>query len=208
MRPTILEAVRASGRELADTCRMSYIPVQAFCEREGGRVPTTGHYSSGDGQPEIRFERTFPHPVTAVWAAITSPGDLAAWFPTTVEFGELATGAPITFRFAQDGYPDMEGEVREVRPHERFVFTWGEDVLDFELAPGEEPDSCRLAFTVALDAADKAARDGAGWEACLDALAVVAGGEHPQRPLSEDSWRAYYEEYQQRGFPAGAGLPD
>ncbi len=74
-------------------------------------MPTTGQYSSGDGRPEIRFERTFPHPVSAVWAAITSPDDLGAWFPTTVEFGELAAGAPIVFRFAQDDYPDMEGEV-------------------------------------------------------------------------------------------------
>jgi hypothetical protein len=28
------------------------------------------------------------------------------------------------------------------------------------------------------------------------------------RPLSQASWLAYYEEYQRRGFPAGAALPD
>jgi uncharacterized protein YndB with AHSA1/START domain len=171
-------------------------------------MPTTGRYSDGDGQPRIRFERTFPHPVGAVWSAITDPDQLEQWFPTTVEWSELAPGASIRFRFAEPDVPEMTGEVREVSAPARFVFTWGDDELRFELNPIESGAACRLAFTVVLDAADKAARDGAGWEACLDALGLVAGGQRPPRPLPSDTWRAYYAEYQQRGFPAGAAVPE
>ena len=59
-----------------------------------------------------------------------------------------------------------------------------------------------------MNDADKAARDGAGWEACLSALGEVAGGATPQRPLPEGQWRGYYKEYQRQGFPAGAVLPE
>jgi uncharacterized protein YndB with AHSA1/START domain len=169
---------------------------------------TSGQYSDGDGQPRIRFERTFPHPVGAVWTAITDPAQLEQWFPTTVQWSELTPGAPVRFRFSEADYPDMSGEIREVSEPIRLVFTWGDDELSFELAPADDGGGCRLAFTVALDAANKAARDGAGWEACLDALGLVAGGQRPERPLPAAGWKDYYLEYQQRGFPAGAAVPD
>jgi uncharacterized protein YndB with AHSA1/START domain len=171
-------------------------------------MPTTGQYSDSDGQPRIRFERTFPHPVGAVWSAITDSEQLKQWFPTTVEWSELATGASIRFRFAEPESPEMAGEVREVSAPSRLVFTWGDDELRFELDPADGGAACRLAFTVALDAAEKAARDGAGWEGCLDALGLVAGGQRPARPMSPDAWRGYYAEYQARGFPVGAQVPD
>jgi uncharacterized protein YndB with AHSA1/START domain len=170
-------------------------------------MPTSGRYSDRNGQPRIRFERVFSHPVAAVWSAITDPGQLGQWFPTTVEWSELAPGAAIRFRFAEGDYPEMSGEVREVHEPARFVFTWGDDELEFELTPAEAGSACHLAFTVALDVADKAARDGAGWEACLDALDLVAGGTAPERPLPTDRWHEYYAEYQRQGFPAGAELP-
>jgi len=106
-------------------------------------MTTTGRYETAEGQPAVRFERTFPHPVSAVWDAITDPARLAAWFPTSVEFAALQAGAPITFRFAADAHPAMAGTFREVRPPERPAFTWGEDELTFELAADEGGGGCR-----------------------------------------------------------------
>src|SRR5581483_9274557 len=171
---------------------------------------TTGHYTDIDGQPVVRFERTFPHPVQAVWEAITDPGQLEAWFPTTVEFEKLTPGAPIRFRFTQDfsdEYPPMSGEFLEVDAPNRLVFTWGEDSLTFELDEQRDGGACRLAFSVALGTEDKAARDSAGWESCLDMLAQVTDGATPQRPAPSDNWRAYYEEYKRLGLPATAEIP-
>jgi hypothetical protein len=61
--------------------------------------------------------------------------------------------------------------------------------------------ACRLAFSVVLDSADKAARDSAGWDDCLDMLDQVVDGRTPERPYLSDKWRGYYEEHKRRGFP-------
>jgi uncharacterized protein YndB with AHSA1/START domain len=172
---------------------------------------TSGHYANLDGQPVVRFERTFPHPVSAVWEAITDPRQLQQWFPTTVEFEALAPGTPMTFRFmedVQDAHPPMSGEFLEVDPPRRLAFTWGEDRLTFELEPRDGGGACRLAFSVVLGSEAKAARDSAGWETCLDMLSEVVDGEVPRRPSPSDHWQAYYEEYKRLGLPATAPLPE
>lgn len=168
----------------------------------------TGTYEQVDGRPVVRFERTFPHALPRVWDAITDPARLAQWFPTTVEFDELSPGAPITFRFADDDSPAMDGAFREVSPPRRLQFTWGDDVLTFELEEQEGGAACRLAFSVALDGAEKAARDAAGWDDCLDMLDMVVAGATPQRPSKSDSWQTRYDEYKRQGFPATAPIPE
>jgi uncharacterized protein YndB with AHSA1/START domain len=166
----------------------------------------TGTYEQVNGSPVVRFERTFPHGVAQVWAAITDPERLEQWFPTTVEFDRLSEGTPITFRFAEDHYPPMSGEFREVSAPRRLSFTWGDDLLTFDLE--ERADACRLSFSVVLDSADKAARDAAGWDDCLDRLDIVASGEAPEPPGASESWRARYDEYKRQGFPATAAIPE
>jgi uncharacterized protein YndB with AHSA1/START domain len=171
-------------------------------------MPTpTGQYEQVDGRPLVRFERTFPHPMSAVWRAITDPSQLETWFPTTVEFSELRAGESIAFRFTTHDLPPMEGVFREVDVPRRLVFTWGDDVLTFELSEEDGGDACRLAFSVVLDDAGKAARDSAGWESCLDMLALAAAGETPARPAGTGAWEEYYEHYREAGFPATAEIP-
>ena len=77
---------------------------------------TTGRYEEQDGLAVVRFERVFPDPAAAVWAAVTERDQLERWFPTTVEMSALAPGAAIVFRFPQDAYPAMRGEILTVTP--------------------------------------------------------------------------------------------
>jgi uncharacterized protein YndB with AHSA1/START domain len=172
-------------------------------------MPTaTGTYEQIDGSPVVRFERTFPHTPTHVWDAITDPDRLAKWFPSTVEFDELRAGAPITFRFTDHPIAPMSGSFREVTPPRRLSFTWGDDMLTFELEERDGGTACRLAFSVVPDSADKAARDSAGWDDCLDTLDRVVSGETPERRGKPESWRARYDEYKRQGFPATAPVPE
>ncbi len=168
----------------------------------------TGSYEQVDGQPVVRFERTFPHPAPRVWDAITDPVRLSHWFPTTVEFDELHPGSAITFRFAGDRYPPMEGVFGEVSPPRRLSFTWGDDLLTFELEECDGGATCRLAFSVTLDTADKAARDAAGWDDCLDILGNVIAGAARERPWKSGLWQTRYDEYKRQGFPATAPIPE
>jgi uncharacterized protein YndB with AHSA1/START domain len=167
-----------------------------------------GSYVTDDGRPALRFDRRLPHPVDSVWRAVTEPAELAQWFPTTVEV-DLRPGGAMTFRFPDGAFPETHGEVTELDPPRRFAFSWGEELLRFELEPAEGGAACDLRFTHVLSRRDAAARDMAGWHVCLDSLAQRLGGGAAGAPATgvSDRWQALYDEYQRRGVPAGAAIP-
>jgi uncharacterized protein YndB with AHSA1/START domain len=164
-----------------------------------------GTYETIENQPALRFERRLSHPIDVVWRAITEADELAEWFPSKVKVEELRAGAEMRFEFENmplDAPTTMTGRVTDFDPPRLFEFYWGEDHLRFELEPSEE--GCVLSLTVLLDSREKAARDAAGWHVCLDRLRRrLAGADAGGR----EDWRRYYEEYQQRGVPAGAPVP-
>ena len=164
-----------------------------------------GTYETIDGRPAVRFERRLAHPVEKVWRAVTEPDELAHWFPATVTV-DLQPGGAMSFDFG--GGMTMEGAVTELDPPRTFAFRWGAEHLRFELEP--DGDGCRLTFTHVLDEADTAARNAAGWHVCLDRLAQRLAGEETAAPGSgpTEEWRAHYEEYERRGVPAGAPIPE
>jgi uncharacterized protein YndB with AHSA1/START domain len=162
-----------------------------------------GNYATDVDTPTLTFERRLSHPVDRVWSAITEPSELGHWFPSKIVVEELAPGAALSFEFEDmplDAPSTMTGRVTDFDPPRVFAFTWGEDHLRFELEPTD--GECTLRLTVALGTRDKAARDAAGWHVCLDRLDEQLGSEH-----AAGEWRAYYDEYQRRGVPAGAPIP-
>jgi uncharacterized protein YndB with AHSA1/START domain len=167
-------------------------------------------FENVDEQPTLRFERRIGHSVQTVWEAVTQPAELAHWFPCEVEV-DLRLGGKMKFHFPELALPDQAstllGEVTELDPPTRFSFLWGEDHLHFALEPVEDGLACMLRFSVELDARDKAARDGAGWHVCLDALERLLDGAAVERPYKSEEWRAHYQEYERRGFPTGAEIP-
>lgn len=160
--------------------------------------PTTGDgygvlERSGD-RPQLRYERRLAHPPEKVWRALTEPEHISAWFPTDIE-GERAQGAELTFPFRQGEGPTMSGRMLVFDPPSVLEMSWGDDVLRFELAA--DPDGTMLTFDVLIDELGKAARDGAGWHACLDALECdLAGKKGP-----EDRWREVRQDYVDRFGP-------
>jgi uncharacterized protein YndB with AHSA1/START domain len=165
-------------------------------------------YESIEDRPALRFERRIAHPVEAVWSAITEQSELPRWFPTTVS-GEMRERGHLTFTFDASDLPSMEGDVTEFDPPSSLGFWWGEDHLRFELRPAGGGGQTDLRFTVLLGSEGKAARDGAGWHVCLDRLEAAldrAGSEATDGV--KGAWRQHYDEYERRGFPATAPIPD
>ena len=74
----------------------------------------------------------------------------------------------------RDDGPMFHGRVVAYDPPQVFSFTWGGELLRFELRP--EGDGTLLVFTQVLSHPAVAARNGAGWHACLDALGVALDG--------------------------------
>lgn len=156
-------------------------------------------------RPVVRLERHLPRPVEVVWAAVTDPAEMRAWFPTRVEIAEWKVGAPLTHYFDEHDIDPLPGVVLEWDPPRRVSFTWADDTLSFELAPA--PDGGTIFVLTEELSASHAARNAAGWDACLDRLQVGVEGE---------SWQPRFERYvaafepilgQQEGPPQGYRPP-
>jgi uncharacterized protein YndB with AHSA1/START domain len=138
-----------------------------------------------------------------VWRALTEPEHLRAWFPTTIE-GERAAGAPLRFTFPDGEDPAIDGQMIVFDPPSLLEFRWGGDeTLRFELHPDSE--GCLLTFVNTFDEVGKAARDAAGWHACLDVLACHLNGEAlPWTPGAR--WQQVHSEYVERLGPEAATI--
>lgn len=163
-----------------------------------------------DGHPVLLFERTLAHTPERVWRALTDPAEMATWFPAGVETVP-EVGAPMRFT------PDMRGEFAEGRvlewdPPAVYAFRWARSVLRFELVA--VTGGCLLRFSHTLSGTDTTgdrpsiARQGPGWEQCLDGLAAVLDGS--ALPERDGRWflgraEAYVEEY---GLADGTAAPD
>jgi uncharacterized protein YndB with AHSA1/START domain len=155
-------------------------------------------------RPTERLERQLADPPAVVWQALTEREQLRSWFPcdVIVDGGTWEVGRPIAFAFPTDVIDmTLTGEVLEVDEPKVLAFTWGDEVLRFELTP--QSGGTLLVLTDEL-AAGAAARNAAGWDDCLDRLA----GRQP----APDAWRTHFAAYRavfepiagpQEGPPAG-----
>jgi uncharacterized protein YndB with AHSA1/START domain len=156
------------------------------------------------GKTVLRFERRLAHAPEKVFRAISDPAELPYWFPARMET-ELRPGAAIRFTFGEHEHEAPGGEILEVDPPKLLVYTWGDDVLRWEIVP--EGSGCRLYFsqTLAEDGASGgrpgAARNAAGWDVCLARLAARLDGE----PAPEVEWFPLFEGYVER-FGLGEGV--
>jgi uncharacterized protein YndB with AHSA1/START domain len=155
-----------------------------------------------DGRFQLRFTRALDHPVEKVWQAITEPEHLAHWFPTTIE-GERAAGAPLRFSFPDDEWPAFDGEMLAFEPQSVMELRWGPDVVRLELRPTQM--GTELTLLDALDERGKAARDGAGWHTCLDALEADLRGE-PEARDQIGRWSEVHTHYVEAFGPEAATI--
>jgi len=164
-----------------------------------------GTYIDHDGRPAVRFRRRYPHSIEQVWSAVSTPAELIRWFPSSVEFEPREGG---TIRFADDPYMEpTTGIVLTYEPPRRLAFTWGGDELHLALdalpAGGTE-----LTLINLLEARDSAARNAAGWHACLQILDRHLAGASTDGPHgTPEEWRPVYDAYVADGLPAGAPVP-
>ncbi|MDH2426329.1 SRPBCC family protein [Sphaerisporangium sp. TRM90804] len=128
------------------------------------------------GRSVLRMERRLAHPPEKVWRALTEPDDLARWFPSSVRV-DLRVGGEIRFDF-----PDEPGVVTELDPPRVFAFTWGGELLRWEVrADGE---GSLLLLTHTFDDRYGAPSFAAGWHTCLNAMDTALRGSSP--PPSEE----------------------
>lgn len=135
-----------------------------------------------DGAPAsgaelVRISRTWHAPVERVWAALTEPEQLQAWFWPS-GFGSTVTAdARVGGRYRiAAASPEMavSGEYLEVSPPHRLVLTWQWDgeqtrsTVRIDLLGGEHGSG--LVLTHEGLPPDAVAEHEQGWSDCLDRL--------------------------------------
>ena len=136
----------------------------------------------------LRYERTLRHPVAAVWAAITEPGEVVGWLAAVEEL-DLRVGGAIVLRWQNvpDDLGEWEAQGVELGDHDPaapvrgtitrldapLLFEYETDsmgLLRFELTP--EGDTTLLVFTNEIELPDgiPAEQTAAGWHMHLDYL--------------------------------------
>jgi uncharacterized protein YndB with AHSA1/START domain len=165
-----------------------------------------GTYEEIEGRPALRFERSFEHPVERVWRAVSDPEEMHRWFPATVML-DLRPGGAMSFEFDDPDAPTTTGEITELDPPRLLAFSWGDDLLRFELEP--QGEGSRLVFIHFLSQRDEAARNAAGWDMCLRELDRHVAGEPASAPGIgvTPEWRDLYDGYVDSGMPSGAPIP-
>ena len=159
--------------------------------------------------PRLRFARVLTHSPETVWRALTAPEQLRAWFPDTIVVERWEVGAPLRFEHGPTPDASFDGEVLACEPPRLLEFTWGPDVLRFELEAHE--GGTKLTLLDTIDQLGKAARDSAGWHACLDDLQHQLDQTVPAKSQKE-RWQALHAGYVEQfgaeassiGPPAGA----
>jgi len=126
----------------------------------------------------LTTERRLAEAPEKVWRALTNRELLKQWFPCDVE-GEWTVGAGLRFEFLRGegeglSEADMLGEVLAVKEARLLAFRWGDDVLRYEITPVE--DGCHFRLSHTFDDPAWGARNGAGWEICLENLDLLLEG--------------------------------
>jgi uncharacterized protein YndB with AHSA1/START domain len=101
-----------------------------------------------DVPDRIERELVLPAPLARVWAALTEPAGLSAWFGTRATV-DLRPGGSLAFIWDEHGTERhrSRGEVETVEPPYRFVFRW-QPFAGYETAPLSESPTTRVEFTL------------------------------------------------------------
>ncbi|HEY5978924.1 MAG TPA: SRPBCC domain-containing protein [Microlunatus sp.] len=156
-------------------------------------------------RPGLRYVRHYPHPIERVWRAITESDQLRHWMPCDI-VGDRSAGAAISLpfwpghveKYAIDE-PTLTGRIEIWEPPSRFGWTWGGDVLIFELiAIGGET---QLVFSTWPEDPDLAGLVNAagGYHLCLAELTLLLddGSAPPMTEVDEVAFRLT-ESYRQQ----------
>jgi uncharacterized protein YndB with AHSA1/START domain len=172
--------------------------------------PSKGEVLRDGDRLGLRFVRRFPHPVEKVWRAITESDQLKYWMPCDI-VGERRAGAEIQLPFwpahvakYQIAETSLPGRIEVWEPPTIFQWTWGGDILRFELETSDGDTT--LTFTTWLESPDldEAAGAAGGYHVCLDQLGVLLDtGAAPSLVDQDDDARRLEQQYAEQLRNAG-----
>ncbi|KAA9023633.1 SRPBCC family protein [Niallia endozanthoxylica] len=138
-----------------------------------------------------QFERYYHHSIEEVWAYLTENDLLNKWF-SELHIEALKKGGLIKFDMGDGTFEEMT--ITNLEHHAVLEFTWGEDIVRFELQ--KKADGCRLILKEKLQTiTNHTPKDLAGWHICLDVIQALLDGQTIDS--REEVWKSWYEKYVQ-----------
>jgi uncharacterized protein YndB with AHSA1/START domain len=121
------------------------------------------------------FVRALPHPPAKVWAALTDPGRLDQWAPFAAA-RDLSRPGDTTLTMV-DGTErtDLPATVLRAEEPTLLEYTWGDDLLRWELTPAGDGTRLTLRHTVAER--ELPPMVAAGWHLCVAVLDRLLAGD-------------------------------
>ena len=136
-----------------------------------------------------RFDRHLKHSVESVWAYLTENEKLAKWF-SELSVDDLREGGSIKFDMQNGTFEEMK--ITALETYSELEYTWGEDLVRFELYP--EAEGCLLVLKEYITKlTSHTPRDLAGWHVCLDVIAALL--DEREIPSRQEEWKKWYEQY-------------
>ena len=152
-----------------------------------------------DGRWTLVFTRVLHHAPDRVWMALTDPAELAAWAPFDTERTLGHTG-PTTLTMAGSPPGEEERSAGEVRIADRprvLEYTWGTDLLRWELESVEGGTKLVLYHTVS--SREWGPMVAAGWHICLDVAERLMDGDPVGRIVADEArnhgWERLHDAY-------------
>jgi uncharacterized protein YndB with AHSA1/START domain len=146
------------------------------------------------------FIRELRHAPAVVWTALTDPAELDQWAPFAAERDLGATGDTTITMIDGENHMKIPISVRVAVEPELLEYTWGDDVLRWQLEPSEAGTRLTLRHTLAKPEMD--AMVAAGWHICFVVLARLLAGDPVGVIRGQDAakygWADLRDEYARR----------
>jgi len=151
-----------------------------------GEKPGDGEIRAlGEDRYEIRIVRLIPRPVEKVWAALTIPERLEAWFGERADL-DLRVGGRYIVWFPGHGNDGVMGTITDYDPPSLLAYNWngGSGDLNIRWALTAENGGCRLTFSTVCQRVTEPGINAwwvlggfAGWRGFMDDLNLAITGE-------------------------------
>jgi uncharacterized protein YndB with AHSA1/START domain len=165
---------------------------------------------ASDDRWTLVFVRDLRHPPEKVWAALTEPAQLREWAPYTAD-RDLASTGDATLRMIDGStFEDSPASVTRAEPPTLLEYTWGTDLLRWELAATDSGTRLTLHHTV--KDREWMPKVAAGWHLCLVVAEHLLDGQ-PIGPIRGTEalhygWEALHDAYAEKLAISGSGWPD
>lgn len=163
----------------------------------------------GGGRWTLVLVRTLRHPPEKVWGALTDPRRLPRWAPFAPDRDLSRTGDATLRMVDGDQVEAFPARVTRAEPPTLLEYTWGDDLLRWELEASETGTRLTLRHTV--EERDTLPKVAAGWHLCLDVAERLLDGLAVDPVVGEDAknhgWHQLHDAYAAALGLGGCGRP-